>query len=94
VFAVIGSAEIDSDRVEEAESILKERLLPSVKAMEGFVSGTWTRALDDASGTSMVVFESEAVANAAIEAAKGMAPPPGAPITFGGFRLVRVVAQA
>ena len=93
MFALIGSAEIDQDRVQEAEAILKERLLPSVKAMDGFVSGTWTRSLDDASGTSMVLFESEAEANAAMEAAKEMVPPPGAPITF-GVRLVRVIAQA
>ena len=94
MFAVIGSAQIDPDRVEEAVSLLEERLLPRVKEMGGFVGGTWTRSLDDKNGTSMVLFETEAAANAAVEAAKGIAPPPEAPITFADFRVVRVVAQA
>jgi hypothetical protein len=94
MFAVIGNAQIDPDRVEEAVSILEERLLPRVKAMGGFVSATWTRSLDDKNGTSMVLFETEAAANAAVEAAKEMAPPPEAPLTFVDFRVVRVVAQA
>lgn len=94
MFAVIGSAQIDPDRVEEAASILEERLLPQVKEMGGFVSGTWTRSLDDETGTSMVLFETEAAATAAVDAAKGMTPPSEAPIAFAGFRVVRVVAQA
>ena len=93
MFAVIGRAEIDADRVAEVEAILSQQLLPAVKEMPGFVSGTWTRSLDDKSGRSVVVFDSEDSARAALEAAKGMAPPPGAPLTFGTFDVVTVVAQ-
>ena len=64
MFAVIGNAQIDPDRVEEALSILEERLLPRVKTMGGFVSGTWTGSLDDKNGTSMVLFETEAAVKA------------------------------
>lgn len=94
MFAVIGRAEIDADRVAEAEAALHQQILPAVKEMAGFVSGTWTRSLDDKSGRSVVVFDSEDSARAAVEAAQGMAPPPGAPITFGTFDVVRVVVQA
>jgi hypothetical protein len=94
MFAVIGRSQIDPDRVEAAESMLKERLLPKVKAMGGFVSGTWTRSLDDKEATGMVLFETEAAAEAAVETMQGMAPPPEAPISFGAFDVVRVVVQA
>ena len=91
---MIGRVEIDADSVAEAEATLRQQLLPAVKEMPGFVSGTWTRSLDDKSGRSVVVFDSEESARAAAEAAKGMAPPPEAPITFGTFEVVRVVVQA
>lgn len=94
MFAVIGNVGIDADRVAEAEAMLHQRLLPAVKEMAGFVSGTWTRALDDASATSMVIFDDEESARAAVEAAKGLTPPPEAPITFGTFDVVRVIVQA
>lgn len=94
MFAVIGRVNIDADRVAEAEAMLHQQLLPQVKQLAGFVSGTWTRALDDASATSMVLFDSEESALAAVQAAHEMTPPPEAPITFNTFDVVRVVAQA
>lgn len=92
--AVFGTVEIEADRVAESETMLKEQLLPRVKDFPGFVSGTWTRSMDDTQGRSLIIFDNEESARAAIEAAKEMAPPPGAPIKFGTFELFQVVAQA
>ena len=93
MFAVLGHAEIDAGRVDEAQAILEDRLLPQVKQMPGFVSGTWVRDGDNSRGRSMVLFEDEASALGAAEQARGMAPPDGAPIKFRGFDVVEVVAQ-
>lgn len=94
MFAVILRTEIDAERLAEAEAMLNEQILPAVKTRPGFVSGIWARALDGKSGTSIVVFEDEASARAAVEAATEMAPPPGAPVTYGAFEVASVIAQA
>lgn len=94
MFAVLGDVEVDADRVEEAQAMLMNGLLPQVKEIDGFVSGTWTRDRDGSRGRSVVIFEDEASAVAAAENAQGMAPPDGAPIRFGSFDVVEVVAQA
>jgi hypothetical protein len=94
MFAVLGNSKIDPDRIDEVESILKERLVPKFKAMGGFVSGTWTFSLDDARGTGMSLWETEADARAAIDMILGMPTGPEAPFVFGAFDVVRVVHQA
>ena len=94
MFAVLGDVEVDSDRVDEAQAMLMNGLLPQVKEMDGFASGTWTRDRDGSRMRSVVIFQDEASALKAAEAAKGMAPPDGAPIRFGTVDVVEVVAQA
>lgn len=95
MFAIMGRATIDPERVQEAEAMLHERILPGVKETGGFVRGTWTRTLDDSTGRSLVVFDTEENARAALKAAQEMAPPPGAPITFdtADFDIVRIVTE-
>jgi heme-degrading monooxygenase HmoA len=94
VYAVLGHAEIEPDRADEAEAMLRNALLPQVKEMDGFVSGTWTRSRDRRHGRSVVIFDDEASAEKAAENARAMAPPPGAPMAFGSFDVVEVLAQA
>ncbi len=57
--AVVAKVTI-SDR-EAAESTLREEVVPQVSQTPGFVAGYWTRKGNG--GLSMVVFESEDVAN-------------------------------
>lgn len=91
--AVIGAVDIDSSRAAEAETMLRETLVPMIKQMRGFVSGTWARSADGSQGRSMILFESE---DAAKDAAKTVTegPPSGAPVTFVSVDVFEVVAQA
>ncbi len=59
----------DSDAAVDA---LRERVVPRVSQIPGFVAGYWTRKGN--SGLSMVVFESEDVANRAAEQVPSMVP--------------------
>jgi len=94
MYALLGHVDIDPNRVDEAETLLRERLLPRVKEMDGFVSGTFTRDRAGRWGRSVVVFEDEAAAEKAAAAARGMAPPAGAPLQFRTFDIAEVVVQA
>jgi hypothetical protein len=69
---------------EAARSGLEEQVLPMVKGAPGFVAGYWIR-LDDAHGTSVVVFETK-------EQALGGAPEEGG--TGQGVTFTRVVDGA
>jgi hypothetical protein len=51
-----------------------------VKQAAGFVSGTWARSEDGTHGQSLLLFESQEAAKAAVERAAA-GPPPGAPVT-------------
>jgi len=93
MYALLGHVDIDPNRVGEAEALLRERLLPRVKEMEGFVSGTFTRDRAGRWGRSVVVFEDEAAAEKAAETARGMAPPDGAPLQFRTFDVAEVIVQ-
>ena len=64
-------------------------LVPQVKAAPGFVAAYWVR-LDDAHGTSVAVFESEAQARAAAPPAD--ANPPG--VTLTSVAIGEVLASA
>ena len=54
-------AQVTISDPEAAESTLREEVVPQVSQIPGFVAGYWTRKGD--TGLSMVVFESEEVAN-------------------------------
>lgn len=93
MYAVLGHVDIDPERLDEAETLLRERLVPTVTEWEGFVSGTFTRDRDGTWGRSLMIFEDETAAEKAAENARGMAPPDGAPIRFRTFDVVQVVVQ-
>ena len=91
--AVIGTVEIDANRADEALELLNGFTVPNAKQAPGFVRGTWCRSADGTRARSVVMFESEATANAAAErAAQG--PPPGAPVRFVSAEVFEVLAQA
>lgn len=93
MYALLGHIDIDPERVDEAEAMLRERLVPAVKQFDGFVSGTFTRDRDGTWGRSVVVFDNEAAAEKAAENARSMAPPEGSPIRFRTFDVVTVVVR-
>ena len=89
--AMLVSVRIEEGRGDDAEEILHEVTVPTVKSMEGFVKGYWCRAADGTRGRSLVLFDSEGTAKAA---ADQVAPPPGAPVTIEGIEVFEVIAEA
>jgi hypothetical protein len=73
---------------EAAESQLRE-VVPQVSEVPGFVAGYWARK--DAKGMSMVVFESEEVANGMAERVPSLVPDA---VTFESVEVHEVVAHA
>lgn len=59
---VIVQVRIDSSREEEARSTLHDVVVPRARALAGFSSGTWLRALDGDAGRGVLLFESEETA--------------------------------
>ena len=53
-----------------AERALREQLVPRVSQLPGFVTGYWT--LKDNTGLTMLIFDSEAAANAMSGQAEGV----------------------
>jgi hypothetical protein len=52
---------------EQAVTRLRDEIVPRVSSAPGFVAGYWLRSDDGSRGTSVIVFESEENANAAVE---------------------------
>jgi hypothetical protein len=91
--AVVGQVKVDTTREDDARKLLAEFVVPSAKALPGFQSGCWARALNADTGHSLLVFDSEEHARAAAERISE-GPPPGAPVTFASVTVCEVVAQA
>ena len=60
-------AQVSISDVEGAQKTLREVVVPRVSQLPGFVTGYWTRSDDGSNGRSMIVFESEEAARAAVE---------------------------
>jgi hypothetical protein len=84
---------MDPARADEAIKFLHEVAVPMIRQGAGFVSGTWMRSEDGLHTRSLILYESQQVANAAAtRAAEG--PPPGAPTKFVSAEVFEVMAQA
>lgn len=92
MYAVFVVSEIDPKRLDEAETMLKERLAPKIKAAPGFVSGTWARAAKGGEARSMVLFETEEAAKSAFEAVAAGMPADG-PVTIKTSSFLEVSLQ-
>lgn len=74
-------------------SFLREQIVPQVSQAPGFQTGYWLRPLDDAKGTSLVLFDSRENAEAAAQALQvGASPAPGVTVVRKEVR--EVVASA
>jgi hypothetical protein len=71
---------------------LREQIVPGVSRAPGFQAGYWLRPLEDARGTSLVLFDTEENAEAASgELGVGSSPMPGVTVVR---REVRAVAAS
>ena len=91
---VIAQVRIDTSREDEARRLLQEVVVPLAKSLDGFSGGTWLRALEGDAGRSVLLFDSEAAARAAVERMRSEGPPPGVPVTFEGVDAYEVLARA
>ena len=87
--------EVDASEAEREEAVrrLREEIVPNVKQLSGFQSGTWLMLNDDAKGAALVVFDSEENAQAAAGRFEvGSNPQPGVVIERSEVREVAVTA--
>ena len=73
--AVVLQVKLADATREEGVAMLEEIVVPGAKAQAGFQKGIWMRSADD-TGFGVVVFDTEANANAATS---NLTPPPGGP---------------
>ena len=76
---------------ERATTFLREQTLPRVRQAPGLVGAQWVR-LDEHTGTSMLTFESEEAAQAAVERL-GSAQPPADALTIESVQVGEVVER-
>ena len=91
---VIVQVRIDPTGEEDARRTLREVVVPMAKALAGFTSGTWLRALEGEDGRGVLLFESEEAARAGAEHIRSQGPPPGVPVTLEAVDVYEVLAQA
>jgi hypothetical protein len=91
MYAVVVTVTIGD--VEQAEPVLRDQVVPRVSQAPGFKAGYWTSSGEgsQATGISMVVFESEADAQAAAEQVRQGTPPT---VTIESVEIRKVVASA
>ena len=77
---------------DQASKILREEGIPRLSQAPGFVAAQWVR-LDEATGTSMLTFESEEAAQAAAEMLRTN-PPGGSAVTINTIEVGEVVERA
>ena len=70
MYAVVVKVTIND--LEASESVLREKTVPGVSQVPGFVAGYWTRKGN--AGLSMVIFDSEDAAQAASERVPSFIP--------------------
>ena len=88
--AVVINVTLPTDGTPEDDvKMLNEMVIPQARSQEGFESGTWMN--DHGKGMGVVVFDTEAHADAA---QKNLKPPAGTPVTFVSSSVYAVGAQA
>lgn len=88
MYAVVVDVSISD--AEQSQRALRERVVPMVSQVPGFVSGTWME-YGEGKGHSVVVFQDEDAANRMAQQVPANAPPG---VTIDAVRVHRVVAQA
>jgi hypothetical protein len=91
---VIVQVTIDPTGEEAARKTLHEVVVPMVKGLAGFASGTWLHAVEGDAGRGVMLFESEEAARAGADQIRSQGPPPGVPVTLEAVEVYEVLAQA
>ena len=86
--AVVVTVTIDD--MDAAAEELREQVVPMVSAAPGFIAGYWVAVSGD-KGASIVVFDSEASAQAL---AANVTPPPGSAVTLESVEVGEVMGHA
>jgi hypothetical protein len=84
---------VDIEDFEQARAALETEVIPRVKAAPGFVAGYWLQPAEDKTGMLIVVFESEAAANAAAQMVQP-GPHPSQYVTVNSVEVRAIVANA
>jgi hypothetical protein len=90
MYAVVARSTIHD--FEQGRKVLREEAIPRISQAPGFVGAHWVR-LDENTGTSMLVFESEEAAQAAAEMIRAN-PPGGSAVTINSVEVGEVVERA
>ena len=91
--AIVVRVKIDPNRQEEAERLLHEEVVPSVKQAPGLVGAYWLRSEDGSSGYSVILFDDKDAAQHAVDLNPPQ-PPPDAPVQLAGVEIHEVLATA
>ena len=90
--ALVTQVSLEGRDPAEAEKLLHEQVIPTVKGLAGFDRGVWMRSADGLTGMGIVVFESEEHAKAAEAGMGAMRPADAPPITSSGVYIVTGLA--
>lgn len=66
MYAVVSRVKVDTSREDEARKLLNEFVVPSAKGLSGFNNGYWAREVDGDFGHSLLLFDTEENARAAV----------------------------
>ena len=91
--AIVVHVKIDPKRKDEAERMLFEDVVPSVKQAPGLVGAYWLRSEDGTEGLSVVVFKDKDSAQKAVDMNPPQ-PPPDSPVQLAGIEMHEVLATA
>jgi hypothetical protein len=95
MYAVVGKWKMDPSQTADQDSVLHERIVPTVKGAPGFVSALWTRTTDATDAISLIVFEDQGSAEAFLELVKSDPENRGEHGVENGFLIVaEVLASA
>lgn len=84
-------SKLDPKRMDEAERMLRDVMVPKIKESPGFVSGTWART-PDGHARSIAIFSSEEAARKTFDNVGGRIPKE-APIQIQENHLLEVFLQ-
>ena len=91
--AIVVQVKIDPKRKAEAERMLFEDVVPSVKLAPGLVGAYWLRSEDGTDGYSVIVFEDKEAAQKAVDMNPPQ-PPADSPVQLASVEMHEVLATA
>lgn len=92
MYAMVGTSKLNFAHTDDAAR-MADGVLSSLRGAPGFVTGSFARSADGNHGRSMVLFETEEQAQAAIEKARATIPA-GGPVELVSLEVYEVVAHA